>query len=159
MIPRITVLNNRDGYLTTIDNSRPESLHFSNEFLTLYHLNSASTFEATFNKVTNGKINPDAQHLINGNKLTMRYAEDDYYFNIVDTDEDEFTIKVTALGAPLELTNAERDAYEANGNMTWKRISRNSISKIFSTFEKMKSLIVKRNYLYQAKQCYSDYIH
>lgn len=118
MIPRITVLNNRDGYLTTIDNSRPESLHFSNDFLTLYHLNSASTFEATFNKVTNGKINPDAQHLINGNKLTMRYAEDDYYFNIVDTDEDEFTIKVTALGAPLELTNAERDAYEANGNMT-----------------------------------------
>lgn len=118
MIPRITVLNNRDGYLTTIDNSRPESLHFSNEFLTLYHLNSASTFEATFNKVTNGKINPDAQHLINGNKLTMRYAEDDYYFNIVDTDEDEFTIKVTALGAPLELTNAERDAYEATGNMT-----------------------------------------
>lgn len=118
MIPRITVLNNRDGYLTTIDNSRPESLHFSNEFLTLYHLNSASTFEAIFNKVTNGKINPDAQHLINGNKLTMRYADDDYYFNIVDTDEDEFTIKVTALGAPLELTNAERDAYEANGNMT-----------------------------------------
>lgn len=118
MIPRITVLNNRDGYLTTIDNSRPESLHFNNELLTLYHLNSASTFEATFNKVTNGKINPDAQHLINGNKLTMRYAEDDYYFNIVDTDEDEFTIKVTALGAPLELTNAERDAYEASGNMT-----------------------------------------
>ena len=118
MIPRITVLNNHDGYLTTIDNSRPESLHFSNDFLTLYHLNSASTFEATFNKVTNGKINPDAQHLINGNKLTMRYADDDYYFNIVDTDEDEFTIKVTALGAPLELTNAERDAYEANGNMT-----------------------------------------
>lgn len=118
MIPRITVLNNHDGYLTTIDNSRPESLHFSNDFLTLYHLNSASTFEATFNKVTNGKINPDAQHLINGNKLTMRYADDDYYFNIVDTDEDEFTIKVTALGAPLELTNSERDAYEANGNMT-----------------------------------------
>ena len=118
MIPRITVLNNHDGYLTTIDNSRPESLHFSNDFLTLYHLNSASTFEATFNKATNGKINPDAQHLINGNKLTMRYDEDDYYFNIVDTDEDEFTIKVTALGAPLELTNAERDAYEANGNMT-----------------------------------------
>lgn len=118
IIPRITVLNNRDGYLTTIDNSRPESLHFSNDFLTLYHLNSASTFEATFNKVTNGKINPDAQHLINGNKLTMRYDEDDYYFNIVDTDEDEFTIKVTALGAPLELTNAERDAYEASGNMT-----------------------------------------
>lgn len=117
-MPRITVLNNRDGYLTTIDNNRPDSIHFSNETLTLYHLNSASTFEATFSKVTNGKVNPDVVYLANGNKLTMRYDDVDYYFNIVDTDEDEFTIKITALGAPLELTNSERDEYEANSQMT-----------------------------------------
>lgn len=118
LIPRITVLNNRDGYLTTIDNSRPESIHFSNDILTLYHLNSASTFEATFSKMTNGKVNTDVVHLANGNKLTMRYDDVDYYFNIVDTDEDEFTIKITALGAPLELTNSERDEYEANSQMS-----------------------------------------
>ena len=118
LMPRITVLNNRDGYLTTIDNNRPDSIHFSNETLTLYHLNSASTFEATFSKVTNGKVNPDVVYLSNGNKLTMRYDDVDYYFNIVDTDEDEFTIKITALGAPLELTNSERDEYEANSQMS-----------------------------------------
>lgn len=118
LMPRITVLNNRDGYLTTIDNSRPDSIHFSNEILTLYHLNSASTFEATFSKMTNGKVNTDVVHLANGNKLTMRYDDVDYYFNIVDTDEDEFTIKITALGAPLELTNSERDEYEANSQMS-----------------------------------------
>lgn len=66
-------------------------------------------FEATFLKT-----NDDTQFLVSGNKLVMRYKNDDYVFTIVRSEEDEHIVQITALGVVLEASNAIRESYEGN---------------------------------------------
>lgn len=109
VIPRITILNNKEQYLTTVDNSRKNSLRFDDDKLTIYLSNSAQMFEATF-----FKTNEDAQFLVVGNKLTFKYNDEDYYFTIVKVEENEYTAKITALGIGLEAVNSNRESYESD---------------------------------------------
>lgn len=109
VIPRITILNNKEQYLTTVDNSRKNSLRFDEDKLTIYLNNSAQMFEATF-----FKTNEDAQFLVVGNKLTFKYNDEDYYFTIVKVEENEYTAKITALGIGLEAVNSNRESYESD---------------------------------------------
>lgn len=129
VIPRITILNNKEQYLTTVDNSRKNSLRFDDDKLTIYLNNSAQMFEATF-----FKTNEDAQFLVVGNKLTFKYNDEDYYFTIVKVEENEYTAKITALGIGLEAVNSNRESYESD---TAKSIA--TYIKLFD-YEKMFSI-------------------
>ena len=129
VIPRITILNNKEQYLTTVDNSRKNSLRFDDDKLTIYLNNSAQMFEATF-----FKTNEDAQFLVVGNKLTFKYNDEDYYFTIVKVEENEYTAKITALGIGLEAVNSNRESYESD---TSKSIA--NYIKLFD-YEKMFSI-------------------
>lgn len=113
IIPRITILNNKEQYLTTVDNSRKNSLRFDDDKLTIYLSNSAQMFEATF-----FKTNEDAQYLVVGNKLAFKYNDEDYCFTIVKVEENEITTKITALGIGLEAVNSSRESYESTSAKT-----------------------------------------
>lgn len=131
-IPRIYILNNKEQYLTTIDNSRKNSLRFKNEKLTIYLKNSAQIFEAEFIKSTE-----DSKYLSVGNKLVFNYKKEDYFFTIVSIEEDEYTAKVTALGVALEASNSIREKYEADRAYT--------ITEYINKFDFEKMLTIRLN--------------
>lgn len=131
-IPRIYILNNKEQYLTTIDNSRKNSLRFKNEKLTIYLKNSAQIFEAEFIKSTE-----DSKYLSVGNKLVFNYKKEDYFFTIVSIEEDEYTAKVTALGIALEASNSIREKYDADRTYT--------IAEYINKFDFEKMLTIRLN--------------
>ena len=131
-IPRIYILNNKEQYLTTIDNSRKNSLRFKNEKLTIYLKNSAQIFEAEFIKSTE-----DSKYLSVGNKLVFNYKKEDYFFTIVSIEEDEYTAKVTALGISLEASNSIREKYDADRTYT--------IAEYINKFDFEKMLTIRLN--------------
>ena len=108
MMPRMAVLDKYDKYLTTIDNNKPESVHFYNENLTLYLQKSATTFEATFEN------KDDAEYLSVGNKLSFKYKDKDYQLIILKTIETENEITINAIGAGLGLVNNECESLESS---------------------------------------------
>lgn len=131
-IPRIYILNNKEQYLTTVDNSRKNSLRFKNEKLTIYLKNSAQIFEAEFIK-----LSEDSKYLSVGNKLVFNYKKEDYFFTIVSIEEDEYTAKVTALGVALEASNSIREKYEADRAYT--------IAEYINKFDFEKMLTIRLN--------------
>ena len=131
-IPRIYILNNKEQYLTTIDNSRKNSLRFKDEKLTIYLKNSAQIFEAEFIKSTE-----DSKYLSVGNKLVFNYKKEDYFFTIVSIEEDEYTAKVTALGIALEASNSIREKYDADRTYT--------IAEYINKFDFEKMLTIRLN--------------
>lgn len=108
MMPRMAVLDKYDKYLTTIDNNKPESVHFYNENLSLYLQKSATTFEATFEN------KDDAKYLSVGNKLSFKYKDKDYQLIILKTIETENEITINAIGAGLGLVNNECESLESS---------------------------------------------
>ena len=131
-IPRIYILNNKEQYLTTVDNSRKNSLRFKNEKLTIYLKNSAQIFEAEFIK-----LSEDSKYLSAGNKLVFNHKKEDYFFTIVSIEEDEYTAKVTALGVALEASNSIREKYEADRAYT--------IAEYINKFDFEKMLTIRLN--------------
>ena len=131
-IPRIYILNNKEQYLTTIDNSRKNSLRFKDEKLTIYLKNSAQIFEAEFIK-----LSEDSKYLSVGNKLVFNYKKEDYFFTIVSIEEDEYTAKVTALGIALEASNSIREKYDADRTYT--------IAEYINKFDFEKMLTIRLN--------------
>ena len=107
-MPRMAVLDKYDKYLTTIDNNKPESVHFYNENLSLYLQKSATTFEATFEN------KDDAEYLSVGNKLSFKYKDKDYQLIILKTVETENEITINAIGAGLGLVNNECESLESS---------------------------------------------
>ena len=131
-IPRIYILNNKEQYLTTVDNNRKNSLRFKDEKLTIYLKNSAQIFEAEFIK-----LSEDSKYLSVGNKLVFNYKKEDYFFTIVSIEEDEYTAKVTALGVALEASNSIREKYEADRAYT--------ITEYINKFDFEKMLTIRLN--------------
>ena len=110
----IAILNPYDKVLAFMDNSAPDALHYYGDELHTYVKGSAATF--TF--AANAK-HEDAQHLVEGNKLSFVYNNKDYYFNIMKVEKDEYTITITAFSLHFELLNDTLDEYKASHAMTF----------------------------------------
>lgn len=110
----IAILNPYDKVLTFMDNNAPDALHYYDDELHTYVKGSAATF--TF--AANAK-HEDAQHLVEGNKLSFVYGDKDYYFNIMKVEEDEYTVTITAFSLHFELLNDTLDEYKASHAMTF----------------------------------------
>ena len=107
-VPVIAILDQNDKFLTKLDNNAPKALHYFNDTLENFLVGTASTFECTIIK-----DNPDSEFVKEGNKLTFKYAQRDYFMNIIRIEEDEHFISVLAMGLSLELTNQYVEPYEA----------------------------------------------
>lgn len=111
---RIAILNAYDKVLTFMDNDAPDALHYYDGELHTYVKGSAATF--TFTASAKHK---DAQHLVEGNKLSFVYNGKDYYFNIMKVEKDEYTVTITAFSLHFELLNDTLDEYKASHAMTF----------------------------------------
>ena len=104
---RIAVLSKDDSVCTYLDNSVDDSMHYYDENLHTYLQGSQYTFEfRTF------ADHEDAQFLTEGNHVSFRYKEHDYYCTIVSVEKDEKTIFAQAYGLSLELVSEEVGAYK-----------------------------------------------
>lgn len=112
--PKITVLDQNEGFQTILDNTRPKALHYRDEVFHTYLTGTACTFEATILKST-----PDAELIQEGYKLAFRYRGKDYSLTIMKITENEKQLKVMALGVSLEANNTEVDAYAADKEMAF----------------------------------------
>ena len=104
---RIAVLSKDDSVCTYLDNSVDDSMHYYDENLHTYLQGSQYTFE--FRTFSDHK---DAQFLTEGNHISFRYKEHDYYCTIVSVEKDEKTIFAQAYGLSLELISEEVGAYK-----------------------------------------------
>lgn len=104
---RIAVLTNYDTVACFIDNDAPAALHCYDDYLHTYLEGAANTFTFSCNANDEG-----TQFLREGNKIAFRYKEKDYYLNIVETEQDEEKITVTAYAGSLELIYENCNAYK-----------------------------------------------
>ena len=101
------MLSKDDSVCTYLDNSVDDSMHYYDENLHTYLQGSQYTFEfRTF------ADHEDAQFLTEGNHVSFRYKEHDYYCTIVSVEKDEKTIFAQAYGLSLELVSEEVGAYK-----------------------------------------------
>ena len=113
---RISILDNWDNVLSSMDNDLPEALHFCDDTLHLYLTGTASTFE--FTATTEHE---DSEYLKAGNKLAFVDDYDrQYYMNIVNTSQDENEIKVTAYSGTLTMLNDVVSKFEGS-SMTFRQ--------------------------------------
>lgn len=101
------MLSKDDSVCTYLDNSVDDSMHYYDENLHTYLQGSQYTFE--FRTFSDHK---DAQFLTEGNHISFRYKEHDYYCTIVSVEKDEKTIFAQAYGLSLELISEEVGAYK-----------------------------------------------
>ena len=80
----IAILNPYDKVLTFMDNDAPDALRYYDDELHTYVKGSAATFSFSASAK-----HEDAQHLVEGNKLSFVYYNKDYYFNIMTVEKDE----------------------------------------------------------------------
>lgn len=111
---RIAVLDSYDHVCAHIDNSAPKALHYYGDELHVYLEGSAATF--TF--MTSAK-HEDSQYLSEGNKLSFRYRNKDYYFNIVKVYRTEYVVEVTGYALVFELLNEDVPEYKAARAMSF----------------------------------------
>lgn len=104
---RIAILNNYDTAEAFMDNELPKALHFYADTLHTYLEGAANTFEFTCNAKDDR-----TQFLREGNKIAFRNKGKDYYLNIVETEQNEEEIKVTAYAGSLELIYENCGAYK-----------------------------------------------
>ena len=112
---RIAVLSAYDLKVAFMDNSLPEALHFYNDELHTYLNGSAATFIFAASA-----RHEDSQHLAEGNKLSFRYRNVDYYFNIVKVYRTEYIVEVTAYALMFELLNEDAPGYKAGKAMSFE---------------------------------------
>ena len=111
---RIAVLNTYDQVCAFMDNSLPKAMHFYADELHSYREGAANTFSFSASaKHTNAK------YLAEGNKISFRYRNKDYYFNIVKAIRTEIEVEVEAYGLMFELLNDEIGEYKAERAMSF----------------------------------------
>lgn len=99
---RIAVLDKDDAVCTYLDNNASDAMHYYNDTLHTYLQGSQYTLEmSTFTD------NEDSQFIVEGNHCSFKYKDRGYYLTIVNVEKNERTIKFTAYGLSLELTNEE----------------------------------------------------
>lgn len=108
---RIAILSKSNAVVGYLDNDAPEALHYYDDVLHNYLTGSTSTFSFT----TSTNTNEWFAKLKVGNKLAFRYANVDYFFNIVKTEQTENELSVEAMSACLELINEECTEYPPEG--------------------------------------------
>lgn len=111
---RIAVLTPYDKVLAFLDNTVPSAMHYFDETLHTYLKGSSYTFE--FTTMT---AHDDAAFLVEGNKLSFKRKNKDYYLTIMNVEKGGDTTNVTAYGLCLELTNEYVDAYKAPRAMSF----------------------------------------
>ena len=111
---RIAVLTPYDKVLAFLDNTVPGSMHYYDEVLHTYLKGSSYTFE--FTTLT---AHDDAAFLVEGNKLSFKRNNKDYYLTIMNVEKGGDETKVTAYGLCLELTNEYVGEYKATKAMSF----------------------------------------
>lgn len=111
---RIAVLDELENVLTFLDNSAPKSLHFFNDVLTNYIKGDSEKYEFEVSAK-----HEDSKYIKNGYKLAFSFNGEDHSLTIVITDRDEYTIRGTAYGLPLELRNENVGAYKSPRAMSF----------------------------------------
>lgn len=111
---RVTILSTYDQVRAFMDNSVPGALHFYGDELHSYLDGAANTFSFTANA-----RHEDSKYLVKGNKLSFRYRNKDYYFNIMKERRTEYTVEIEAYSLMFELLNDELGEYKASRAMTF----------------------------------------
>ena len=111
---RIAVLTPYDKVLAFLDNTVPSATHYFDETLHTYLKGSSYTFE--FTTMT---AHDDAAFLVEGNKLSFKRKNKDYYLTIMNVEKGGDETKVTAYGLCLELTNEYVGEYKATKAMSF----------------------------------------
>ena len=112
---RIAILSPYDVFLGAMDNEAEDSLHYYDDKLIEYLKGTASTFSCKVNAQ-----HEDSRHLVEGNKLSFRYQNKDYYLNIMHVERDEYEVYIEAYTLSFELLNEKRSAYKASTAMSFE---------------------------------------
>ena len=112
---RIAILTTGDKVCAFMDNSSTKALHYYNDELHSYLEGSANTFSFSASA-----RHEDSQYLVEGGKLSFRYRDRDYYFNIVKVYRTEYVVEVTAYGLVFELLNEDAPEYKAAKAMSFE---------------------------------------
>lgn len=112
---RIAILSPYDVFLGAMDNEAEDSLHYYDDELIEYLKGTASTFSCKVNAQ-----HEDSRHLVEGNKLSFRYQNKDYYLNIMHVERDEYEVYIEAYTLSFELLNERRSAYKASTAMSFE---------------------------------------
>lgn len=107
---RMAVLSAYDKVLTFIDNDAPDALHFYDDLLTTYLQGNAATLN-----FSTPADHSDTQYLQAGNKISFQYGRDDYYFNIINVENDGETVTIECESLTFELLNETAQAVNAKG--------------------------------------------
>ena len=112
---RIAILSPYDVFFGAMDNEAEDSLHYYDDELIEYLKGTASTFSCKVNAQ-----HEDSKHLVEGNKLSFRYQNKDYYLNIMHVERDEYEVYIEAYTLSFELLNEKRSAYKASTAMSFE---------------------------------------
>ena len=112
---RIAILDAYDSVQTYMDNNVPTALHYYSDELVEYLKGTAATYSFTA-----PAKHTDSVYLVEGNKLSFRYRDKDYYMNIMHVERDEFEVTVEAYSLSFELLNEQRTAYKAASAMSFE---------------------------------------
>lgn len=112
---RIAILSPYDVFLGAMDNEAEDSLHYYDDKLIEYLKGTASTFSCKVNAQ-----HEDSRHLVEGNKLSFRYQNKDYYLNIMHVERDKYEVYIEAYTLSFELLNEKRSAYKASTAMSFE---------------------------------------
>lgn len=112
---RIAVLTAYDQVCAFMDNGAPDALHYYEDELHSYREGSASTYSFKASA-----RHEDAQYLTEGNKLSFRYRDRDYYFNIMKVVKTEYVVEVTAYSMMFELLNEDAGEYKSPKAMSFE---------------------------------------
>ena len=112
---RIAILSPYDVFLGAMDNETEDSLHYYDDELIEYLKGTASTFSCKVNAQ-----HEDSRHLVEGNKLSFRHQNNDYYLNIMHVERDEYEVYIEAYTLSFELLNEKRSAYKASTAMSFE---------------------------------------
>ena len=111
---RIAILSTYDKVCAFLDNKAKKALHYYDDELIEYLKGTASTLALTATA-----RHPDSQYLVEGNKLSFKYRDRDYYMNIMHVERDEYEVTVEAYSLSFELLNEQRGAYSAAEAMSF----------------------------------------
>ena len=112
---RIAILSPYDVFLGAMDNEAEDSLHYYDDELIEYLKGTASTFSCKVDAQ-----HEDSRHLAEGNKLSFRHQNKDYYLNIMHVERDEYEVYIEAYTLSFELLNEKRSAYKASTAMSFE---------------------------------------
>ena len=113
-VPRIYVRNHKDEFLFALDEG-----DYYDDKLRSYLAGKAHVFELTF-----AKEDGDYETVNSSCKLSWVDPEtaEEFWMNIIDVEQDEFTMTLTATSLNLEMTNEDIGPYTSSGAVSFENI-------------------------------------